>query len=140
MASGYRKSIEVGLKEKVYENNHQLDDYFEHRVLGFTRENKETKSKENFEQHVVLCKDLSALIDRIIEDCQLNEHTVLTKIGLGGGCFLKICLSVFDLIMPYSSTDRPPLAKKLKDSGVKRAIITGIVPDVPENYFNMKRL
>ena len=94
LASGTRKSIGVGMKEKIYQQNHELDDFFEHHILCFTKENKETKSQEIFKQHVILCNNLSALIDKIIEERQINEHTILTRIGLhGGGEFLKVCLS-----------------------------------------------
>ena len=56
----------------------------------------------------------------------------------GGGGFLKICLSIIDLNQPCSSTTT--LSKKFLDSGVKKVFIIGIVPEVQENYKNLKTL
>ena len=57
------------------------------------------------------------------------------RVGIdGGGGFLKICLSLFDLSLLASNTEKG-FAKKFKDSGVKKVIILGITPDVPENTF-----
>ena len=65
----------------------------------------------------------------------------MARIGIdGGGGFVKICLSVFELI-PHKERSRAlSLGKKFKDSGVKKALIIGLVPDIQENYVNIKRL
>ena len=140
LASGSRNIIEVGMKEKLLKNNHKLDDYFEHRVLRFIREDKKNKVTENVQQHAVVCNNLSGLVDHIVEERQLNEYTLLTRIGLdGGGGFVKVCISVFDLLSPTTAS-RNTLTKKFEDSGVKKVMIIGIVPEIPENYYNMKRL
>ena len=64
-------------------------------------------------------------------------HTseMILKIGItldGGGGFLMITLSVFDLCESANPNS--------KESGVKKCFLVGIVSDVPENYVNVKRL
>ena len=65
------------------------------------------------------------------------ETKLYIWVGLdGGGGFLKICLSVFDVKNLISCTS--VVEKKYLDSGVKKVQILAIAPDVPENYLNMK--
>ena len=140
MASGSRQCIETGLKDKLYNKNHQLDDFFEERILSFKAEKKETKSMEKISQHVVVCNDLTSLTDKIIEEWELDSETTLIRIGMDGGQgFVKFCLSVFEL-NANENTEKNALAEKFKDLGVKKAMIITVVPDIPENYFNIKRL
>ena len=76
----------------------------------------------------------------------LDSDDLLIRVGIdGGGGFLKIGLSVFEL--DDASTTHSPrsklssgLARKFKDSGVKRSFILALVPDVQENYRNVKLL
>ena len=85
------------------------------------------KPTEHFDKHVVLCNDLDGLIDKVIRCRNLHEDNTLICIGIdGGGGFLKICLSIFDLNEPSSSTKT--LAKKFKDSGVKKVFIIAVTP------------
>ena len=66
---------------------------------------------------------------------------MLVRIGLdGGGGFMKICLSVFDMNCAQNREYRKRLGEKFKDSGVKKVMIIAIVPDIQENYVNVKRL
>ena len=66
-------------------------------------------------------------------------QAILIRIGLdGGGGFLKICLSLFDLYASESKSTKT-LSKKFKDSGVKKVFIIGVAPNTPENYYNMKK-
>ena len=93
---------------------------------------------QDIDQHVVTTNDISKLIEKIILHRSLNEENVFVRVGLdGGGGFLKVCLSLFDLT---ASPSKNVLAKKFKDSGVKKVIIIGITPNVPENYVNVKKV
>ena len=64
----------------------------------------------------------------------------------GGGGFLKVCLNVFDLKKDHPSEEdesQTPKKKKrldeiFKDSGVKKTMIIALVPEVQENYSNIK--
>jgi len=52
---------------------------------------------------------------------------------------LKICLSLFDIDKPQPNEDNS-LVKRFLDSGVKKVILIGLLPDVNENYVIVKRL
>ena len=151
IATGSRNSIEPGLKQKLVEYYHQLDHYFVSEKMRFTREVTQTetvkgkkvtkKHTENFDQDTVHCKDVSSLIDAVLEARQINGERAILRIGLdGGGGFLKICLSAFDLAESDRGTDGAKFGKKFKNSGVKKVLILAIVPDIPENYWNLKKL
>ena len=76
----------------------------------------------------------------------LNRDDLFIRIGIdGGGGFLKIGLSVFELdetatIISARCKLSSGLTSKFKDSGVKRSFILALVPDVQENYRNVKLL
>ena len=70
---------------------------------------------------------------------ELNNENVLVELD-GGGGFLEICLSTFDITSLATSNTGKGFAKRFKDSGVKNVMIIGITPDVPENDVNLKKL
>ena len=137
LASGSRSIIESNLKQNLHEINHQLDN-FRHSRLRFIKEIK-GQPTESFEQTAIICDDVDSLIGKVIESRNyLDEEDVLVRIGLdGGGGFMKVCLSIFDMKMP--STGKT-LSKKFLDSVVKRVFILALVPDIQENYYNVKKL
>ena len=96
---------------------------------------------ERFEQSTVVCTDLCKFVDLVLQKRSLeNSESLLVKVGIdGGGDFLKICLSVFD-IDNLVSGNKVGLSKKFKDSVVKKVFLIAAVPDVPENYQNVKKL
>ena len=60
--------------------------------------------------------------------------SLLIKISIdGGGRFLKICLSIFNINDPLPNANSA-MSKKCFKSGVKKVFIIGLVPDVSENY------
>ena len=61
------KVVESLAKEKTHYNNHKLDSFFEHKELRFTREIKGKKIAENFEQYVIVTKNISSFIDEVIK-------------------------------------------------------------------------
>ena len=134
------KVVESLAKEKTHYNNHKLDSFFEHKELRFTREIKGRKIAENFEQYVIVAKNISCFIDEVIKSRGLDVSTTLIRIELdGGGGFIKIFLSLFDLYAT-ESVSKKLLCKKFKNSGVKKVFIVGIAPKNPENYYNLKKL
>ena len=134
-----RRSIESNLKDVLYEQQHRLDEYFETKELRFTKLDKETKQKINYKDYAVLCKDVNGLIDYIMAERELHDDNTLIRIGLDGGRgFMKICLSVFDI--NNSTESKKTFAKKFKNSGVKKLFILAIVPDLSENFWNIKML
>ena len=56
----------------------------------------------------------------------------------GGGGFMKVCLSIFNLIEPEEKCRT--LAKTFKNSGVRKVFILTVVPDIQENYWNVKKI
>ena len=142
-SSGSRKLIESGMKHKLRTKNCQLSDYFEKKVCNFVEVNKKEKTKNNFTQNVVVCNDLNGLIDKLILERGIDEKNMLIRIGLdGGGGFMKICLSIFELESkpPPAIKKRKRLGERFKDSGVKKVVVIGIIPVIQENYLNVKRL
>ena len=134
------KVVESSAKEKMHYNNHKLDSFFEHKELRFTREIKGKNINENFEQHVIVTKNIFSFIDEVMQSRGLDVNTTLIRIGLDdNGGFIKICLSLFDLHVT-ESVSKKTLCKKFKNSGVKKVFIVGIAPKTPENYYNLKKL
>ena len=97
-----------------------IGQFFEHKQLRFTCEIKGKKITENFHQHVIVTNAISSFIDEVMQSRGLDASTTLIRIGLdGGGGFLKICFSLFDLYASESKSTKT-LSKKFKDSGVKK--------------------
>ena len=138
LASISRKIIVIHLNKKLYEINHVFDSYFEELPLQFVAKLR-GKLIEQSEQCTVVCNNILLFIDSVIEVRKLDVTNTLMRIGMdGGGGVLKICLSIFDLNQPCFSTTT--LSKEFLDSVVKKVFIIGIVPEVQENYKNLKTL
>ena len=140
LASGSRNIIEKNAFVKIQEENRQLDSFFKLNKLVYRVEEKETKITKNMEFPTTVCSDLPELIYMVLEKCKRERDSVLIKVSVdGGGGFLKICASIFEI---GNSTPRVSgaLSKKFLESGVKKILIVGLVPDVSENYANVKRL
>ena len=78
----------------------------------------------------------------MIEERGINENGMLVKVGIDGRHgFLKFCVPVYDF---NSSDDDKEYGQRegqaFKDSGVKKIILIKMIPDIQENYINVKRL
>ena len=83
---------------------------------------------------------MNELVKRMIEGRNISEENALVRIGIdGGGGFLKVCPSVFDLVEFKQPCTGKRQGEQFRDSGVK-VIIIGIVPDIQKNYPNLKRI
>ena len=134
------KVVESSTKEKMHYNNYKLDSFFEHKELRFTREIKGSNIAENFEQHVIVTKNIFSFIDEVMQSRGLDVNTTLIRIGLdGGGGFIKKCLSLLNLYTT-ESVSKKKLCKKFKNSGVKKVFIVGIAPKTPKNYYKLKKV
>ena len=90
---------------------------------------------ENATYPTTICNDIQSLIDKVIAERNLPADDALVRVGIdGGGGFLKICVSIFDIHNQHSTSTN------FKDSGVKRIFIVAITPNVQENYVNCKKL
>lgn len=140
VGSGSRKIVEKNAFQKLQKKNHSLDEYFEMRQLVYLFEDKEKKTSENREVPTVVCNDLPSLINKVLRARQREKEKVLIKISIdGGGGFLKICVSVFEINDPIPKAGAG-LLKKYLESGVKKLFVIGIAPTVKESYVNVKRL
>lgn len=141
VVTGNRKSIESHTGNEINEINHQLDDFFEIRLLTYHIEDKKTKLSKNFKQPAVDCKDLDALIKEIFLNRGWEEaDSLLIKITIHeSGEFLKICRSFFDISDPLPEANSA-MSKKFLEAGVHKVFIIGLVFDVGETYVNVKRL
>ena len=138
--SGYRKVIEKYAYKKIVEKSHRLDEYFEMRNLIYRFEDKEKKVSKNIETPTVVCSNLPGLIEKVLHERQREKESVLIKISIdGGGGFLKICTSVFNINDPTPKVGGN-LRKKFLESGVKKLFIIAVAPNVSELYVNVKRL
>ena len=98
--TGSRKAVASKVEAQLYTDRHLLDDMFDYEMLLFVEEESKAKGKPEwkFWQHAVFAKAASDLIDKIVTHRKLDLDDVLIRVSLdGGGGFLKICLSVFDI-------------------------------------------
>lgn len=139
-----RTVIEPGLKGKITGATHQLDDLFTVEKLDFVTLARD-EVVERCSKSAVICRDVDELVHRIVKHRNLNKDDLHIRVGIdGGGGFLKIGLSVFELVDSPTSCTRRKLTSGLscqfKHSGVKRSFVLALVPDVQENYPNVKLL
>ena len=136
LASGSRKIVEEYTLKTIRERNHRLDEFFELKELVYKREDKETKESKNVEVPTVVCSDLPALIEKIMDvrGREENVDSILVKISIdGGGGFLKFCISIFDIDDPSPKTSSTLTKKKF-------LIVIALAPNISEDYVNVKRL
>lgn len=81
-------------------------DYFKELKINYLGAYKDAKVRENFEQYTIVCRDLWKFFDLILQNKLLESSESLPiKVGVdGGGGFLKIYLSVFDMEYLISSS------------------------------------
>ena len=142
-----RGIIEPHMRPKLRTRNRQLDNMFKVKQANFVTVDEKKNTRENYDQYLVICSDLNGLVEMIIRERNVEEGDLLFRFGMnGGGGFMKVCLNVFNLKGQSShQSDEWENSKKrldvvFKNSGVKKTIIIALVPDVQENYFNVKRL
>ena len=142
-----RTSVEVGLKQKLFEKHHQLDYMFnvsedvEYLTLN------QNKVVERKIKPTVFCTDVNALFEYVIgKRGQIENDNLCCKICLdGGGGFLKICLSIFNTTDDFPKQQRRKYTDEIaapafRDTGVKKLFILAIAPEVQENYSNILRM
>ena len=133
------KMIEPNARDKIRKVNRRLEDLFEVKKCNFVSVKEATNTRENYERELVVCNDVEELVRRTIAERNLDDGDVLIRVGMdGGGGFMKICLSIFN-INEMQKIDRK-LESRFQDSGVKKTFIIALVPDEQENYYNVKRL
>lgn len=140
-----RKSIEPGLKQKLSEKRHLLDQFFSASEVEYLKIHKD-KITEKESKPTVFCTDFSGMIEYVIgKRGQIENENLRVKLCLdGGGGFMKICLSVFNTVDDFQKKHRRTydegMASGFCDTGVKRIFIIAISPDVQENYTNILKM
>ena len=144
-----RKSVEPGIREKIQEHGHLLDEHFKLTNLRFIIKNPNGQQEEN-DRTTILVQDADNFIQGMIKARGYNPSTSLVKLGLdGGGGFFKITINIIDkereVKSPTQKSSRRLFSQGVapetqKDSSVKKLFIIALVPDIPESYENMKVL
>ena len=116
-----------------------------------------------FSSHQVFCTDCNQLTLDVMAHRGLNSHTCNVHIGLDGGQgMLKVALTITDrlgieksdrasyseviinFVLPNSNKSLVLLQgvapRQAKYSSVKKLILLAVVPDAPENYFNVRTI
>ena len=85
LATGSRFITEKNFFITIQEKNHQLDNFFELRKLVYRREDKDTKIVKHIELPTIVCSNLPALIEIILQKRQRDKNSFLIKISIDGG-------------------------------------------------------
>lgn len=142
VASKNRKMFEPGIKRKLHDLNHSLDNYFETQNDEFLH--VVTKKRKIESRSFVLCNDVNKLCKIVVQN--RGYYEVMPKIGIdGGGGFLKITLTVQNIHELREKYGRQTYSegvatKSFKDAGVKKLFLLGVVPSTQENYENVSKL
>lgn len=125
---GNRKAIHSRLEPALRSRLHELDDFFEVKLLNTVY--VKGKSRSLTPRPVVVCKSVSGLINYIKARRNLGQPRI--KIGIDGGQgSLKITLNV-------EGGDGE--SAKFKDSGVRRTFVIALAPKVQENFENIREI
>ena len=153
-----RKSIEPNLSSSLVERNKSLEYLFNVKCLKmkekFKGEDKinspdglqlDENGYKDILREGVFCKDCDDLLKLVVRERGLNPHESDVHVGFDGGQgILKIGFTVTPKDSNiYNSKGRSSYregvaAKSAKHSSVKKLIILAAVPNVPENYSNVK--
>lgn len=121
------KAVEQGAVEKVRTMTHSDDQFFKLTYAKMSMSGKETKTCP-----VVHVRDVTDFIQYCHDRRNLAIQDTELKVGFDGGQnFLKVGFSIVDLGSVHSGG---------KSSSIDDVFILGIVPDVPENYHNVKAM
>lgn len=135
-----RKVITPGLKKKLFDKSHTLDEFYDVKCLSLIARIGEKKYGP-IEAPVVHCVNIEGLISFVVEERGADDFEL--KIGVdGGGGFLKICLNILDgderHVQKKRARYEDGVASNIfKSTSVKKLIILAIVPGVAETHENM---
>ena len=135
-----KRAIQSNLREHLKASKHLLEEHFHSSEMNFYINQK--RGYEN--RTIVIVKDIDAFVKHIISTRNINPHNHIVRIGLdGGGNFLKICLSIFEMDvnieMPFKKRRRSKEIDFL-NTGVKKSFIVAIVEDISETYDNIQKI
>uniref|UniRef100_A0A1I8I211 RING-type domain-containing protein n=1 Tax=Macrostomum lignano TaxID=282301 RepID=A0A1I8I211_9PLAT len=133
-------AVQSNIRQTLREMDHELDDLFQAKQLAFIREERGRQTPA--EQWAVVCTDVVELLGRMIANRRLMDvASTVVRIGIdGGGGFLKLSISVFDLCVCAGEEQQKGADRRFLDTGVHRAVILGIAPNTQENHRNLECL
>lgn len=133
------------LRSKIVEYQTRLKDYYTLECIDvecYPPKKKGEKREKTLimdSRFFVRVKSKAELVQFLIQERKIEGDTTV-KIGIDGGQnFLKIGLVLQKGRDPYEDT-KSPIKKKQADGGVRRCLIIGILEDVPETHYNVKKL
>lgn len=145
IVSAKRKIIMPGLKQKLVESSHTLDELYAVKMLNL-KAKISPKVYDFVSTPVVYCVNIEGLIDFVIQE-RGGSDDIEFKIGVdGGGGFLKICLNLVE-----TKESSPAKGKRarycdgigrnlFKSTSVNKLMILALAPDVAETHMNMFKL
>lgn len=131
--------FEKHFKQRMKNDTHKFDEFFEVCDFSFVKEKQNVKS--DAAGKAVICKNLQGFIDCVTKKRSAGE--VHIKFGIyGGGGYLKFCMSllltnVSTILDAQEFKKKKNCNKKFSEGGVKKLFIICIAPDVQENYTNI---
>ena len=114
-----RDIIETGMKGKLTDRNHKLDDMFEVKSEDFEFKNKETDEIHIEKRPVVFCKNKEQFVDFVKKWRNVNNPLLKVMID-GGGNFLKVSLSVIDVAIRFEEETRVDMEQLMLEVNGKR--------------------
>lgn len=143
-----RKILQPNSIEKLRDMNHSIDNLFSSTNCDMLHEKKKERSLSS--KTIVFCNDIQGLVETVLEKRNKEISDVHLKFGMdGGGGFFKICLFVQtasgEELSLHKFSKRQKFSdgiasKKLKDTGVKKTLLLGLVEKTQENYENIFNL
>ena len=155
-----RKSVVSNLSKSLVERNSKLDYLFSTREIIMKERPKEKKNEAESEDEEIVddsgykdiptvgvfCEDCDELVQLVLYERGLDPHACDVHVGFDGGQgILKIGFTVTERNETVTPTERSKYSdgvapKSAKSSSVKKLLVLGAVPDVPENYSNVKTI
>ena len=139
-----RKIIESGVRETLIEEKALFDHFFSADLIQFKDSDGNPMVKP-----VVFCSKIVEFVGVLMEMRGLDPGNVKLKVGLDKGRdHLKMILSLYnpDEVMRSKSGGRVTMEMGIGSGddysliGKRKIMIIAIVPDIPENYFNLQIL
>ena len=135
-----RDAIESNLRDHLRDARNVLEDFFYYSEQSFFI--NEQKGYQN--RILVTIKDMDTFVKCILSHRDLDRHSHVVRVGLdGGGTFLKLCMSVFEIedeVQLPNKRHQRSIKSNFLDTGVKKSFIIGIVQSISETYENIKKI
>ena len=144
-----RRSVETGLPSALATRNVELQSMFH--VAWMDMDVKVNGESARKQMPVILCNRLGDIVNKVMQERDVNSESHLLKIGIdGGGGMLKVCLTICKKHLPREQAEctadkrfcyQDGVGKRsFSSGGVRQLLIVGLAPDVSETYHNVQTL